>query len=160
MAQLVSSRFFLTRQNSCPAVQVGKQKEQLGCSLCLHVGKLLTVGNFVQAANRKGHWAYPGHPQANLSGTWDHVEGEPETSGASPAPGRRQQSWMGGLSWSWKAAGPRTPPGSPARNNGPFHCVRPRVGKSEHHRCSVLSYGTTFLLLSEVNSGSPNWTSG
>lgn len=43
MAQLVSSRFFLTRQNSYPT-RVRKQKEQLECYLCLNFIKLLTAG--------------------------------------------------------------------------------------------------------------------
>lgn len=90
-------------------------------------------------------------PIWDLSGRWARDQWN------TPSPGT-QQSWRGGLSLSWKMTDQRIPPGSLARDHRPFHCFRPREGKSEHQGRSVLfSFFFLFFFMEPLSSYCLKW---
>lgn len=97
MAQLVSSRFFLTRQNSYPT-RVRKQKEQLECYLCLNFIKLLTAGYLLCSGlkQKKAPETTRGIHEPILRSEWNLRTSrkwawDQESRPSPHLPGRRQQ---------------------------------------------------------------------
>lgn len=132
MAQLVFSRFFLTRQNS--ACRDRRAKGAAEVLSWFQQAPHSRGSTLFRLKARKGHRAYPGHPQVNVRSEWNwRASGRwARTSGTPPAPGHAAglEGWPEHI----------LEDSRPGNTLCPFHCFRPRAGKSEHQGCSALFF--------------------